>query len=51
MEWSFDDYNFNGQKTHHTLKNSMVPNFWDVPKLLDYETLYVIFLQVKTFIL
>ncbi len=37
MQWSFDDSNSNGWKTHHTLKNSMVRNFWDIPKLMDYE--------------
>jgi hypothetical protein len=40
---SSDNFNFNNEKTHCTPKNSMIHNFLDVPKIMNYEnTIYYI---------
>jgi hypothetical protein len=43
---SSNNYNSNNEKIHCTLANSMINNFLDAPKIMDYEnTVYSIALS------
>jgi hypothetical protein len=40
---SYDNSNSDNEKIHYTQTNSMIHNFLDVPKIMDYEnTIYSI---------
>ncbi len=34
---SFDNYNSDNEKTHYTLTNSMIHNFLNAQKMMDYD--------------
>jgi hypothetical protein len=43
---SFDNFNSNGQKWHHTPTNSMIHKFLDILEIMNYEnTIYSITLN------
>jgi hypothetical protein len=45
---SFDNTDFDKEKIHCTLTNSMIHNFVNVPKIMNYEnTIYFIALSQK----
>jgi hypothetical protein len=48
---SFDNFNFDNEKIHCTPTNSMIHNFLNVPKIMDYENTIYCITQIKIFTL
>jgi len=48
---SFDNFDSDSEKLHYTPTNSMIHNFSEIPKLMDYEILYILLPKINIFTL
>ncbi len=40
---SSNNFDYNNEKIHYTTTNSMIHNFLNAPKIMDYEKLYIFY--------